>query len=68
MEKRRVRGDKITTYKSFNCDYIIMGILFYLKSLKKICGHTMKLDKRQFNVKLHEKFFTFRAVKMCNSF
>lgn len=57
----------IAVYKSLNSDCVIERKLFNLRSLKKTYSHTMKLDEKLFNLKLHKEFFAVRAVRMWNS-
>lgn len=54
----------IAIYKSLNGDSSIGRKWFNLRSLKKTCGHTLKLDQQWDNLKLYNGFFTVRMVKI----
>lgn len=67
LEKRCLRGEMIAIYTFLNGDSSIGKKLFSLRLLKGTCGHSMKVEEKWFNLKLHKGFFTVRIKRMWNS-
>lgn len=65
LEKRLLRVDMM--HKYLNSDSSIGRKLFSLRSHMETHGHSMKLGKKRFNLKLRKGLFTVIAVRMCNS-
>jgi len=67
LEKRRIRGDLIETYKILNnVNKISYGKFFQYNTDKRTRGHCFKLIKKQCRLDLRKKFFSQRVVNIWN--
>ena len=62
LEKRRVRGDLIETYKILNGLDKIGSEIFFTKSSNNTRGHSLKLFKNSVNCDIRKYFYSQRVV------
>ena len=66
LHYRRTRGDMIETYKYIHKIYKVEPCPFTIDTNRRTRGHSLKIEKRQCNKNIKQKFFTSRAVNHWN--